>query len=139
MSTDNFDAEKIINQMIAIFTTIPQVYEQNETNILMYEQEENDLVHGFEFLEFNNSLGYKMAKELKENRSRRRNCKDQNELMKQVYEMIMKYSKFLGELKKCQTDIQITKNVMKKRTYTPRIRTEMRELFIQASKEGANK
>lgn len=134
---DSFDAEKSVNQLITIFTSIPRIYEQNEVNITMYDQESNDLIHEFEILEFNSSKGYKMAKDFKTNRLRRRKCKDQNEMLKELYYLIRRNDKLLEEFKKCQAEMRVTKNILAKRVYKPRIKTELKQVFIDASRQGA--
>lgn len=127
------DAKKYASQLEHIFNNVPRIYEMNEEYIHQCDKESGDLQHFIELTSFNASEGYKLAKELKENRTRRRECKDQNMLLKPLYDLVKKHHHILKDIRKCISDIQKVENTMDNRTYTPRVRTEMQEAFQKAS------
>lgn len=107
-------------------------YEQNESNILYYENEYLDLAHGLEFVEFDVEDGYEFAKQLKENRQKRRQAKEENEILRPLYEILTRHKSLLPEMDKIKGKVQQTIQTQSSRIYTPRARTDMKEAFERA-------
>ena len=73
--------------MVQIFQDVVKSYERNEERIKCIEGELNDLNHEIELTPSKNMYsGYLLYKSIRELRIERRCCKEENELLKDMYE-----------------------------------------------------
>lgn len=123
----DIDPLKITSQIIEAFEFVKTVWEKAKEEQELCDHEYNDLTHGLELIKFNACEGYKLAKQLQNNRIRRRKAKNTLEQLKPLYEVFKKHQGFLRELKKAQAEIATTYDIQQKRIYTPRVRTDLQE------------
>ena len=128
----NIDALKITSQLIDSFQTVRDTVAQIERDQDFYEREYLDLTHALEIISFNASEGYKLAKQLKENRHNRRNAKNTKEQLMPLHDLMKRYNNFFKELKSVHSQIEVTRNIQRKRAYTPRVREDLQEAFDRA-------
>ncbi|MFW5437096.1 hypothetical protein [Paenibacillus apiarius] len=108
-------------------------FEQNEGDMAYYyENEYLDLTHALEFMEFGPEEGFQLAQQLQENRRKRRQAKEENELIKPLYELITRQKTLMAEMGKIKAKAQQTIQTQSKRIYTPRVRTDMQDAFERA-------
>lgn len=63
-------------------------FEENERMVGYYDKELTDLNHLIELAPFNAKEGYKLIKLVKANRLNRRKCKDENIMLKPLYDFL---------------------------------------------------
>ncbi|CAM3879108.1 hypothetical protein COLU111180_12185 [Cohnella lubricantis] len=125
MTDQKFDPAVAIDALIEIFTAVPQLYEENDAEVERRDYEHSDLTHVVELLQFGGVQGYKLAMQIKENRLRRREAKDQNFIMKPLYELVKQHQNWLPRLHKIRDEIQKNIRVNQERRYRPRSDNEL--------------
>lgn len=90
-----------------------------------YDHEYNDLTHALELTRFNASEGYKLAKQMQENREKRRTSKDCIAQLSPLCNVIKKHHHFFNELKSVEREVQSVIRTQNVRTYRPRVRDDL--------------
>jgi hypothetical protein len=121
------DVEQTVTMLRSIIFDTPKVYENNKVSIEMCEKEIIDIEHVLELTNFNASRGYTLAKEIKDVRIRRRELKDQNELLGPLVEVVQRMRTFQNDLNKAVGDIRRIKQKQLNRTYKMRVRQDLQE------------
>ena len=114
--------------IIDIFKDVVNNYERNLEIIKQTEGELLDLEHEIELSEPKNARdGYKIYKELRDVRIRRRQAKNENELLKEMYEYITSQSgqEFKSRMQKIQGHSINVCNKQDNRVYSPRQRNDL--------------
>ena len=114
--------------IIDIFKDVVNNYERNIEIIKQTEGELLDLEHEIELSEPKNARdGYKIYKELRDVRIRRRQAKNENELLKEMYEYITSQSgqEFKSRMQKIQGHSINVCNKQDNRVYSPRQRNNL--------------
>lgn len=129
----NSAAEMIgyIEKVRHIFAEVPRIFEKNDRRIEQLDKESGDLMHAIELLEYDEEQGIRYIEEIKENRRSRRRCKDQNLVLKPLYDYIKAHPKILQELRLCEKESEKLCQVLADRKYYPRIRMELAKAFEQ--------
>ncbi|NOJ72457.1 hypothetical protein [Paenibacillus alvei] len=91
-----------------------------------------DLAHAVEFIEFDTDDGFALALQLKENRRKRRQAKEDNEILRPLYELLIRNKALLPEMDKIKGRVQQVIQTQSQRIYTPKARTDMKEAFERA-------
>ncbi|MBU5342300.1 hypothetical protein [Caldifermentibacillus hisashii] len=121
------DIEQALESVRLIYVNLPKRYDEVKREIKQSELEIEDLEHVLEFSNFNASDGYKLAKELKEVRQRRRTLKNELELL----EVIKRLNSFPKPQEKHISqaigDIRKTLQIQKERCYSMRIRHDLQD------------
>ena len=122
----------IVNQysstIITIFTDVVKKYESNLEVIEQTEGELQDLFHEIELSSPKDMYGgYKLYKAIRELRVRRRTAKDENSLLKDMYDYIKGQNgqAVKSKLQSIQGSSAKVYDAQQKRTYTPRQRTDL--------------
>ena len=114
--------------IIDIFKDVVNNYERNLEIIKQTEGELLDLEHEIELSEPKNARdGYKIYKELRDVRIRSRQAKNENELLKEMYEYITSQSgqEFKSRMQKIQGHSINVCNKQDNRVYSPRQRNDL--------------
>lgn len=128
---------RYIEKLRDIIADVPRLFEKNERKIEQLEKESSDLIHALELLEFDEEKGLEYIEQLRDVRLQRRRHKDQNMILKPLYDYIKSRPKLLQELRQCHKETEQTIRAMQNRSYTPRIRMELTESFAkQAAEKG---
>jgi len=135
---NNIDALQIISQFISSFQNVRSVVQECEAEVSYRDNEYNDLTHALELTTFDAASGYKLAKQLKENRIKRRKVKDQLAQLQPLLSLMNRYQNFFHDMKKLRTEIEKIRAMQQNRIYTPRARTDMMEAFERALAKKAN-
>lgn len=124
--------ENIINNysstIISIFQNVIKTYENNIEIIKQTEGELTDIEHEIELSSPKNARdGYKLYKELREIRIRRRAAKDENQILKDMYEYLTSQQgqAFKNKIQQIQGNATKLKEIQEHRTYTPRQRNDL--------------
>lgn len=124
--------ENIINNysstIISIFQNVIKTYESNIEIIKQTEGELTDIEHEIELSSPKNARdGYKLYKELREIRIRRRVAKDENQILKDTYEYFKSQQgqAFKNKIQQLQGGAAKLREVQEHRTYTPRQRNDL--------------
>lgn len=119
------DPLTMTSQLIAAFQTVREAVEKAEIDQEYCDREYNDLTHALELINFNGVEGFKLAKQMKDNRVRRRDAKNLIEQLQPLHELMNRHQSFFKDLKKVHAQIETTIHSQQKRTYTPRVRTDI--------------
>lgn len=108
-------------------------YPANQDEICEYDKQTQDLLHKLEFTNFTIGPGYKLAKQLQDIRRKRRELKDENELLKCMFEYLSEGSSSAfknGLIKSVQT-AKRRKSQLEERKYKPRSKAFKAELAAE--------
>lgn len=136
-------ANNIVNnyssQIVTIYQEVIKNYERNLEIIKQTEAELNDLYHEAELSQPKDMYkGYLVYKAIREIRIRRRTAKDENELLKDMYDYFQSQSgqAFKSKIQSIQGNSIKLRTTQESRTYTPRRRND---LTITDQHSNANK
>ena len=114
--------------IVTIFQDVIRTYENNIETIKQAEGELTDLEHEIELSNPKNARdGYKIYKELREIRIKRRTAKDENQLLQDMYDYCKSQQgqSFKSRLQQIQGAAAKIENAQSCRTYTPRQRNDL--------------
>lgn len=114
--------------MIQIMQDVIKNYERNEESIKRTEEELNDLNHEAELAAPKNMYqGYLLYKQVRELRIERRRAKEENELMKDMYEFFKSQvgQEFKHKIQQIQGNAAKLREIQERRVYTPRQRNDL--------------
>ena len=114
--------------MITIIQNVIKDYERDEAEIRRIEDELNDLNHECELSAPKNMYqGYLLYKQIRELRIERRRCKEEVELLKDMYEYFKSQQgqAFKSKIQSIQSDAAKLREIQERRTYTPRQRSDL--------------
>lgn len=109
--------------MITIMQNVVKDYERDLEDIKRIEGELNDLNHEIELTESKDMYqGYLLYKAIRERRIERRRCKEEVELLKDMYEYFKSQQgeAFKKKIQQLQGGAAKLREVQERRTYTPR-------------------
>lgn len=125
--------------IITIYQDVIKTYEKNQETIKEIEDELNDVNHEIELSTPKDMYkGYLMYKTVRELRQRRRQCKDENALLKDMYDFLkgQQGQQFKSKIQQIQGGSVKVYESQEHRTYVPRQRSD---LTITGRTCGANK
>ena len=114
--------------MITIYQSVVKDYERNMEEIRRIEEELNDLNHEIELsCPKDMYKGYLLYKQIRDLRIERRRCKEENELLKDMYEYFkgQQGQAFKSKIQQIQGNAAKLREVQERRTYTPRQRNDL--------------
>ena len=121
------DIEQTITLIRDSIRDLPERYEENHDEIGKLDQEQQDLLHLAEFKDLDVRRGFRVYKELQKVRKRRRELKNENELIAPVVDILKGYGKRLDELNRAIGTIRNKKKLQKDRHYTFKVRKDLGE------------
>ena len=125
--------------VVTIFQDVKKNYENNLDIIKQTEDELNDLYHECELANPKDMYsGWKMYKAIRETRIRRRTAKEENEILKDMYEYLNGQAgqAFKSKMQSIQGSAAKIRSTQESRTYQPRLRDD---LTITDKHSNANK
>ena len=114
--------------VVTIFQDVKKNYENNLEIIKQAEEELNDLYHEAELAEPKDMYkGYLIYKAIRDTRIRRRTAKEENELLKDMYEYLNSQSgqAFKTKMQSIQGNSAKLRATQESRTYQPRQRSDL--------------
>lgn len=114
--------------MIQIYKQVIATYELNINIISQTEGELNDLLHECELSDPKNAReGYKMYKQIRELRQKRRQAKNENQLLQEMYDYFKTQNgqAFKASMQKVQSNSAKLYERQNNRTYIPRQRNDL--------------
>ena len=114
--------------IVQIFKDVIYNYERNIEIIKECEEELNDLNHEAELSAPKDMYqGYLLYKDIRETRIRRRTAKEENEVMKDLYEYLTSQTgqSFKNKIQNIQGNSVRIQSIQESRTYQPRRRTDL--------------
>ena len=127
MANDNI-VSNYCDTFIQITNDVAKKYEGNVEIIRQTEDELQDLMHEIELGKPQDLYGgYKLYKQVKDLRMRRRQAKDENSLLKDMYEYIQSQpgQSFISKMRSIQGNSVRVHEAQSRRTYTPRQRNDL--------------
>lgn len=113
---------------ISIFNDVVRKYESNLEVIKQTEEELNDVYHEIELGKSQDMYhGYLLYKSVKDLRMKRRQAKDENDLLKDMYDYIKSQpgQSFKSKIQSIQGNSVKVYDAQNRRTYTPRQRNDL--------------
>lgn len=126
----------IIEYMLGFYNSVSTAMKEAFAEEAYCNEEYQDLTHALEFTEFGTVAGYKLAKQVKDNRQKRRQAKELQEQLDPLNALMKRYANFFNELKNVHAEIERTIGVQVKRTYRRRVRGDLFEKPMKAGKEN---
>ena len=117
-----------VSTIVTIFKDVVKKYEDNIEVIKQAEDELNDLYHEAELSSPKDMYkGYLMYKAIREVRIRRRTAKEENELLKDMYDYFTSQNgqTFKSKIQSIQGNSVKIRNAQEQRTYQPRQRSDL--------------
>ena len=114
--------------VVTIFQDVKKNYENNLEIIKQTEEELNDLYHECELANPKDMYnGWKVYKEIRETRIRRRQAKQENEILKEMYDYLNSQNgqAFKIKLQSIQGGAAKIQTAQESRTYQPRQRSDL--------------
>lgn len=114
--------------IVTIYQDVVKNYERDLEDIKRIEEELNDLMHEIELADPKNMYqGYLLYKQIRELRIERRRCKEEVELLKDMYEHFKSQQgeAFKKKIQQIQGNAAKLREVQERRTYTPRQRNDL--------------
>lgn len=122
----------IVNNYCSTFIQIANdVVKKYESNVEVIKQTEDELTDVYHEIELGKPQdmygGYKLYKQVKDLRMKRRQAKDENDLLKDMYEYIKSQSgqAFMSKMRSIQGNSVKVYEAQSRRTYTPRQRDDL--------------
>lgn len=125
---------KATESMSTVMENLPNRIDELNKLVSKCDGELNDLTHLAELENFNAAEGYFIAKQIQKATRKRRSAKDELDVLFAIKKIANNNSKFdahVNGLKICMRDQERTRNA---RTYSVRVRTDLRERFAKCSK-----
>lgn len=119
------DIEQSAMMLRTLIAEAPRLLEANTAEIAWLEKEIMDIEHVLELKPFNACKGFEYARQISNARKRRRQLKDQNEMLRPLVEVLKKPKITEHELNKVIGDIRRTKKSHETRTYRMRVREDL--------------
>lgn len=114
--------------IVTIFQDVIKNYERNLEIIKQAEDELNDLNHEIELAEPKDMYkGWRLYKEIRDTRIKRRQAKEENELLKDMYDYFKSQTgqSFKTKIQSIQGAAVKLRNTQESRTYQPRQRNDL--------------
>lgn len=126
-------APKSDQQLRDVLKNIKTEYERCDNKVKYYDQELADIIHAFEFIELDTETACVLSQQLRENRVRRREVKNEWERLQPLYEVSEGHPHLVYEFERAKWRAERIECIQKRRMYTPRIRTDMQQAFKKAN------
>lgn len=129
------EIEGSLVELSSFFMQLPNQIKYLEKEVQLCNLETSDLLHLIELDNFNASDGFKHAKDLQITRQKRRELKDELEILSDLQENLKTNRPFTHQVDAInKLSIQRQKR-MKTRGYTPRIRSDLKSKFVECKKK----
>ncbi|PAD73688.1 hypothetical protein [Paenibacillus campinasensis] len=128
----DISAKDAAQQLHEILKAVRDNYDQNLEEIAYCDGEYLDLNHALEFFELDQIERLELAKQLQDNRRRRRRAKDENERLQPLYDLVTQKQELVSEVSKGRRMVQNIIRSQATRRYTPRVRIDLQPLFEEA-------
>ena len=116
--------KQIVEQLLQLTKEIIEIYEQNQIDINLADQETQDLLHELELNRLDCVKLVKGASELAKTRRKRRSYKHENEMLHPLYKFVTDKN-IKSEYKKLLTNINKINGTILNRSYYPRVRVDL--------------
>ena len=122
-----YEFNDMLKQVNTFMTDLPRRIQQVKMEINYYQEELQDLEHYIEFTNLSASQGYKIAKEIKDVRMKRRELKNELEYLEIIEKRMKNALRHQDGISQVTDGISRTKERISTRTYTPRVRKDLFE------------
>ena len=122
-----YEFNDMLKQVNTFMTDLPRRIQQVKMEINYCQEELQDLQHYIEFTNLSASQGWKIAKEIKDVRLRRRKLKDELEYLEMIDKRMKNVLRHQDGINQVADGINRTTEKISTRTYTPRVRKDLFE------------
>lgn len=119
----------LIAQVLDIFLNVPTLYDKADASVVTMDMALQDLSHAVELLDLPKKEAHRVMHEIKTNRVERRKAKDFGMKAKPLYDFIKNKPELTASLLNLQKELIRVNDALGRRTYTPRVRQDLQELF----------
>lgn len=123
------DVEKDITIVRDCIKCVPERFKTNNEELTKLDLEAQDLLHLIEFKNLDVQRGYKVYKELQKIKQRRRELKNENELLQPVVKTLEGMADKTHELDRAIGRIRKVKSNQDKRVYTFKVRKDLKKVW----------
>jgi hypothetical protein len=123
-----------IKKFLETLNNVEKDWDRVYEDIGKCDQEISDLLHEIELTDFDHVEGFQLSEEIQKVRRRRRDLKNYQEIMRHIKEYLDRNKSLKISLFKVFSSMERTFDYQMNRTYTPRVRTDLK----LCSKENQN-
>ena len=120
--------ENYSTTIVSVYNSVIKAYERDVERIDEIQGELQDIEHEIELSPNKNMYeGYVLYKQIKDLRMERRRCKEEVEILKDMYEFFTSQvgKEFKNKIQRIQGDAAKLREVQERRVYTPRQRNDL--------------
>lgn len=120
--------ENYSTTIVSVYNSVIKAYERDVERIDEIHGELQDIEHEIELSPNKNMYeGYLLYKQIKDLRMERRRCKEEIEILKDIYEFFTSQvgKEFKNKIQRIQGDAAKLREVQERRVYTPRQRNDL--------------
>lgn len=120
--------ENYSTTIVSVYNSVIKAYERDVERIDEIHGELQDIEHEIELSPNKNMYeGYLLYKQIKDLRMERRRCKEEVEILKDIYEFFTSQvgKEFKNKIQRIQGDAAKLREVQERRVYTPRQRNDL--------------
>ena len=120
--------ENYSTTIVTVYQNVIKAYERDVERIEEIQGELQDIEHEIELSPNKNMYeGYLLYKQIKDLRMERRRCKEEVEILKDIYEFFTSQvgKEFKNKIQRIQSDAAKLREVQERRVYTPRQRNDL--------------
>lgn len=121
--------EESINTLSELTAKVPKQIEMIKKEIGLCDHETSDLLHHIEMSNLNACEGYKVYKDMQITRKKRRELKDELDILEKLDERMNKHSKLITSTGAMTRDIIKQKSHLTNRRYHLRVRKDLQSSF----------
>lgn len=125
--------QRATNGLADVIENLPVRIEELNKAVSKCDGELNDLQHLAELENFNASQGFNIAKQIQKASRKRRAAKDELEVLFGIKAIINNNSKFDAHVNGIKTSMRDQERKRTARTYTVRVRTDLKERFSKCT------
>lgn len=134
MTVEFKEIEVLSEQLSSFYSRLPDQIKRLQKEIKLCDLETEDLLHLIELDHFNASDGFKHAKDLQITRKRRRECKDELEVLSELIENLRVNRPFDHQVNAIEKIAKSRNHRIKTRNYRPRVREDLKLKFSECKK-----
>ncbi|PNQ78892.1 hypothetical protein [Paenibacillus sp. F4] len=116
-------------QIQDILREVKTAYKKSDREVKYYDHECADIIHALEFIELDAETACALCQQLRDNRKRRREAKNERERLQPLYEVSEGHPYLIYEFERAKWRTERIECIQKHRMYTPRIRTDLQQAF----------
>lgn len=129
MLVESVKIKELVSQLSTLVDNIPKQIKRLGKEIDICDRETSDLLHLIELSNFHASEGYGLSRDLQITRKKRREFKDELELLSKINQGLKVHRPLEHHPQAIVKIVEQQNEALRKRTYSPRVRKDLTDKF----------